>query len=193
MTNSSILGGDRPQPRAAGHDNRLLGPSDSSDSGSDVQGETAMATGADRPDELGGIPVAIDADSDRNGTGERGSATGDDDVAGADILPDGIVGDPTRSNDESQGDADEEGTPYPDELGIEGSADPQAERIDPDDEAALNQWAEKLDTTEQQLIDAIAAVGNLAADVEMHLKGSHSTTNADRAAEADELAPEKSS
>ena len=191
MTNSSILGGERPQPRAAGHDTHALGPSDSSDSGSDVQGETSMATGADEPDELGGMPVATDADSDRNGTGERGSATGDDGVAGADILPDGIENDPTRSADESEAGADEEGTLYPDELGTEGSADPQAERIDPDDEDALDQWAEKLDTTELQLIDAIAAVGNLAADVEMHLKGSHSTTNADRAAEADELAPEK--
>ena len=48
------------------------------------------------------------------------------------------------------------------------------------DGRALAEWAEKLDTTPQQLRQAIATVGDRAADVEMHLKGSHSTTNADR-------------
>lgn len=54
------------------------------------------------------------------------------------------------------------------------------DRIDLNDPAACAQWAKKLDTTEQQLHDAVQAVGDKAADVEMHLKGSHSTTNADR-------------
>ena len=53
------------------------------------------------------------------------------------------------------------------------------DRIDVHDDAALNHWAPKLDTTRQQLIDAVAAVGDVAGDVEMHLKGSRSTTNAD--------------
>lgn len=57
------------------------------------------------------------------------------------------------------------------------------DRIDLDDAGARQNWARKLYTTEQQLRDAIAAVGNRAADVEMHLKGSHSTTNADRVQE----------
>lgn len=57
--------------------------------------------------------------------------------------------------------------------------------IDPDrihinDPAARAHWVRKLDVSEAQLRDAVAAVGDLAADVEMHLKGSHSTTNADR-------------
>lgn len=56
----------------------------------------------------------------------------------------------------------------------------EPDRIDMNDPAARAQWAKKLDTTEQQLRDAVAAVGDVAADVEMHLKGSHSTTNADR-------------
>lgn len=56
----------------------------------------------------------------------------------------------------------------------------QPDRIDMNDTAARAQWAKKLDTTESQLRDAVAAVGDVAADVEMHLKGSHSTTNADR-------------
>ena len=56
----------------------------------------------------------------------------------------------------------------------------EPDRIDINDAAACAQWAKKLDTTEQQLRDAVKAVGDKAADVEMHLKGSHSTTNADR-------------
>lgn len=54
------------------------------------------------------------------------------------------------------------------------------DRIAINDPAALAEWAKKLDTTDDQLRDAIAKVGDKAADVEMHLKGSHSTTNADR-------------
>lgn len=54
------------------------------------------------------------------------------------------------------------------------------DRIDVGDPAALALWAKKLDASDMQLRDAVAAVGNIAADVEMHLKGSHSTTNADR-------------
>ena len=54
------------------------------------------------------------------------------------------------------------------------------DRIDMNDPAACAHWAKKLDTTEQQLRDSVDAVGDRAADVEMHIKGSHSTTNADR-------------
>lgn len=56
----------------------------------------------------------------------------------------------------------------------------QPDRIDTRDSAALAEWAKKLDVSEQQLQDAVAAVGDKAADVEMHLKGTRSTTNADR-------------
>jgi len=56
----------------------------------------------------------------------------------------------------------------------------EPDRIDMNDPTTCAQWAKKLDTTEQQLRDAVDAVGDRAADVEMHLKGSHSTTNADR-------------
>jgi Protein of unknown function (DUF3606) len=55
--------------------------------------------------------------------------------------------------------------------------------IDINDPAACAHWVKKLDTTEAQLRDAVADVGNKAADVEMHLKGSHSTTNSDRVRE----------
>lgn len=60
----------------------------------------------------------------------------------------------------------------------------QADRIPVDDEQALAQWARKLDATPEQLREAVQAVGDKAADVEMHLKGVHSTTNADRVHEA---------
>lgn len=56
----------------------------------------------------------------------------------------------------------------------------EPDRIDINDPAARAHWAKKLDASEAQLREAVAAVGDRAADVEMHLKGSHSTTNADR-------------
>jgi hypothetical protein len=64
--------------RAPGHDVRSLGPSDSSDTGADV---------------IGPGQVALDADSDREGTGERATAGKEEDIrADNDIAPDRIVG-----------------------------------------------------------------------------------------------------
>jgi hypothetical protein len=91
MPNSSILGGEQAPTHAKGHDTDTLGPSDSSDSGSDVQGERAMPTAPDQPDEYGALPVQGGSDSDALGTGERASATGRDKFGNADILPDQIV------------------------------------------------------------------------------------------------------
>jgi hypothetical protein len=54
------------------------------------------------------------------------------------------------------------------------------DRIAINDPAAIAEWVKKLDTTEDQLRDAIAKVGDKAADIEMHLKGTRSTTNAER-------------
>ena len=68
----------------------------------------------------------------------------------------------------------------PKEMNMTAQPGLTPDRIDLNDPAACAHWAKKLDTTEQQLRDAVAAVGDKAADVEMHLKGSHSTTNADR-------------
>ena len=92
MSNSSLLGGAPAPTWAEGRDVDALGPSDSSDSGSDVQGERSMATDADNPGELGALPVELDSDSDSSGTGERGSATGEAIRDGADILPDEVIG-----------------------------------------------------------------------------------------------------
>jgi hypothetical protein len=76
MARSNILGGDTAPSIPEGSDADRLGPSDSSDSGSDIQG-------ARRPD--------THADSDAAGTGERGSALPDEGVEDArDIAPDHI-------------------------------------------------------------------------------------------------------
>ena len=75
-----------------GHGTEALGPSDSSDSGSDVQG-----FGADR--RLG--DAGLDSDSDRFGTGERGGATPDTEFEGpADIAPDEVRPLPDEGDDE---------------------------------------------------------------------------------------------
>jgi Protein of unknown function (DUF3606) len=59
----------------------------------------------------------------------------------------------------------------------------EPDRIDVNDNDACAQWAKKLDTTVMQLRDAVTAVGDKVADVELHLKGSHSTSNSDRVRE----------
>jgi hypothetical protein len=80
-----------------GHGTGALGPSDSSDSGSDVQG-----FGADR--KLG--DAGLDSDSDRSGTGERLGATPDTEFEAAeDIAPDRI--EPLPSDEDSEGDEPE--------------------------------------------------------------------------------------
>jgi hypothetical protein len=74
MAYSSILGADPAPAQPSGRSSDLLGPSDSSDTGSD-----AVGTREDH------------ADSDGAGTGERGAVYGPDAVEGADIAPDRIV------------------------------------------------------------------------------------------------------
>ena len=59
----------------------------------------------------------------------------------------------------------------------------EPDRIDLDDEQAAQHWARKLDASVDQLREAVQAVGDKAADVEMHLKGARSTTNSDRVKE----------
>lgn len=104
MSNSSILGGERAARQSKGKDVDALGPSDSSDSGSDVQGESAMPTAADQADELGAMPVSGKSDSDAMGTGERGSATGRDGPDNADIMPEQIERAGVEPDEIQQGD-----------------------------------------------------------------------------------------
>lgn len=77
MARSSILGGERAAVQSSGRGADLLGPSDSSDSGSDSIGEFS--------------PEQLASDTDRQGTGERPSADLHDVADGADIMPDHLA------------------------------------------------------------------------------------------------------
>ncbi len=101
MAQSSILGGTPTATRPRGSGTESLGPSDSSDSGSDVQGERALATDAEDGG-AGALPADMDSDTDAAGTGERGAATGRDSPDGADILPDRV----TRGSPDALDDAE---------------------------------------------------------------------------------------
>ncbi len=57
---------------------------------------------------------------------------------------------------------------------------PESDHIDVGNEAQVAYWAKKLDATADQITAAVKRVGNFAPDVEMNLKGTHSTTNADQ-------------
>ena len=59
----------------------------------------------------------------------------------------------------------------------------EVKRIDLDDAAGLRDWARKFDATPEQLREAVAAVGDHPDDVEMHLKGSRSSSNSERVAD----------
>lgn len=68
-----------------GHGTGALGPSDTSDSGSDIQGAPGIAPGFDA------IDSDLDSDSDSGGTGERASAERDGAARdGADIDTDHV-------------------------------------------------------------------------------------------------------
>lgn len=59
----------------------------------------------------------------------------------------------------------------------------EPDRIDLSDPAACADWARRLDSTPAQVRDAVQAVGDRVADVELHLKGSRSSSNSDRVQE----------
>jgi hypothetical protein len=95
-----------------GHGTGALGPSDSSDSGSDVQGEKRYP--GDIEDELdahalGQSAAELASDTDRYGTGEAASADGDNNLkADADILPDDVEDETRDIGDETADPADDE-------------------------------------------------------------------------------------
>ncbi len=91
MSHSSILGGERAPQHANGRDSDVLGPSDTSDSGSDIQGATRLKTDAEEGELGGATPVATNSDSDSFGTGERAEAVPEGARDGADIAPDRIA------------------------------------------------------------------------------------------------------
>jgi hypothetical protein len=118
MAYSSILGADKAPLQPSGRDAELLGPSDSSDSGSDALGT-----------------AELHADSDASGTGERGSVTpGGEGREGADILPDRVVrmeGGGAGAEEDEEGLASGEGFPAADPDAREFT-DLDAGDIDPD-------------------------------------------------------------
>ena len=92
------------QSPAKSHSTGALGPSDSSDSGSDVAGAKRHEFDVDSELDnhaLGSGAQEQDSDTDRSGTGERASADGD-----ANLDPDGDI-EPRRVDDLLQ---DEDGT-----------------------------------------------------------------------------------
>jgi hypothetical protein len=91
MSHSSILGGERAPQQAEGRSAEALGPGDTSDSGSDIQGATRLMTDTEEGDLGGATPVDGDSDSDSMGTGERRSAVPGAGRDGADISPDRIA------------------------------------------------------------------------------------------------------
>lgn len=54
------------------------------------------------------------------------------------------------------------------------------QRIDIHQDYELRDWSKKFDVTPEQLKEAVQAVGDRAADVEQHLKGSRATSNAEQ-------------
>lgn len=109
MAKSNILGGDEIPVVPPGHSTADLGPSDSSDSGSDIAGAGGLAddvglgndSGTTSDMDLGrgaGPDVGdsnLDSDSDASGTGERRGAGRDDSSREAnDIRPDKITRNP---------------------------------------------------------------------------------------------------
>lgn len=97
MATSSVTGNHDSAADDADDDTRMLGPSDSSDSGSDTLGQRADLAQPD--DSLGGTIEPLDGGSDASGTGERADVEGDTSVDGADILPDRIIGPGGRAMD----------------------------------------------------------------------------------------------
>jgi hypothetical protein len=107
-----------------GHGTDALGPSDSSDTGSDVQagpgaaqdpaeglpldhGTTAdVATGARRSAGADLGDPDLDSDTDAGGTGERASAGRDDAMEAADIAPDNATLDDVGVEDEEDAEDD---------------------------------------------------------------------------------------
>lgn len=63
-------------------------------------------------------------------------------------------------------------------------SDSTTPRIDKNDAGQLARWTREFDVTDEQLTEAIAKVGDKAADVELYVKGSRSSTNADTANDA---------
>lgn len=126
MSGSTLnLPEETPPGTGIGHSTGELGPSDSSDSGSDVQG--AVRHPGDIEDTLDAHaleegPLEFASDTDLSGTGERASADGDGNLRlDGDILPDSI---------ESLGDIADDAPLPEDTLDEAAAADAAARDLD---------------------------------------------------------------
>jgi hypothetical protein len=117
---------DTPPAVTKGHGTRSLGPSDSSDSGSDIRGGPGLNReeglfphagntsddDVDGPGATAGADIGdadLDSDSDRNGTGERAAAGRDSTLPADQILRDErdeVVDGDTIGDEEDEGGAD---------------------------------------------------------------------------------------
>lgn len=142
MATSSITGGEHTPRLPSGHDMASLGPSDLSDSGSDV------AMGAFDAETLAG-------DSDSLGTGERSSAEANSPLSGADILPDHLEGEVAADLDELEDelDIDELAEPAGWRAGSASSRDPV-----PDDPLLDDTPADVGDLSQEEAGDAAQAL-----------------------------------
>ena len=61
---------------------------------------------------------------------------------------------------------------------------PQSPTTPTGDDDQIKAWSVEFDVTEEQVHEAIASVGRNPGDIEMHLKGSRSSTNSDRVHDA---------
>lgn len=126
MSNSSILGGDAAPLNPKGTDIDLLGPSDSTDSGSDVATDLNRSVMPDEGSE-GAFPIAHGTSADASGTGERASADPSAPTQDADILPDRIGIVPPGSTD-LMGDVDDPDAHAVEDLAVDVDAAEEQER-----------------------------------------------------------------
>ncbi len=129
MAKSSIFGGTRAPSQARGRNADALGPSDTSDSGSDIQGERRLSTDTEEGDLGGATPTSRSSDTDARGTGERSSATPDGARDGADIFPDriGRLAGKTDAQDLADVMLDDPDEPTVDELAMDDGEDERDE------------------------------------------------------------------
>ena len=136
MGKSSLVGVDRAPAIPKGRDIDAQGPSDSSDSGSDIQGELDLGA-----EELGlpqDLPLHIErsGDTDSAGTGERATAMLDEPaVDGADIGVDRITTAP---------DSDTEVSAEPELEGLAELAEASPEDEEGDEEEAPREDSERV-------------------------------------------------
>ncbi len=124
MATSSIMGGSKLPEEISGKDMQALGPSDNSDSGSDVMG----AYGDEQ----------LASDSDACGTGERAEVGQDRSQSDADILPDHIeMGSGLAGGEPEEGEQDLRDLDDIENL-ADDSQEPEADEVDEREEERGN-------------------------------------------------------